>query len=126
MSRGLSNAGFDIDLKNALAREGALAHKLTAVGINTIEHKDDNKYFETGNVFIEFRQKGRPSGISTTTADMWAFEYYPNHWLLVPTDVVKKISREELIKKGSVFGGDYNEYEGVLVPLVRFIKYCRG
>ena len=37
----------------------------------TYEVKTDLLVGSTGNLIIEFKDKGKPSGISTTTADYW-------------------------------------------------------
>lgn len=39
----------------------------------TIEVKRDFQAADTGNIAIEFEQKGRPSGIATTKAVWWAY-----------------------------------------------------
>mgnify|MGYP001070419334 CR=1 FL=1 len=38
-----------------------------------IEVKYDRKTKETGNVYIEFESRGKPSGIKTTQADYWTY-----------------------------------------------------
>lgn len=46
--------------------------------IHTIEIKADRQTRNTGNIFIEFECNGKPSGITTSKADLWAyFENYP-------------------------------------------------
>ena len=116
MAQGLARAGFDLDLEFGQAREESLAW---VIGDAKIEVKSDQACRRTGNLFVEYRQKGRPSGIAVTEADYWAFEYDDGCWLLVPTDKLKRICRRvwrdhpEQRKPG----GDYDRYDGVLVPI---------
>lgn len=117
MTRGPARSGFDLDLAHGEYREGALAEILRASG-PLIEVKSDGKCRETGFLFIEYQQKGRPSGIKTTEAQWWAFEYYDNFWLIVPTERLKRAARRAWHAGNRRAGGDNNAYEGVLVPLV--------
>ncbi len=116
MADGLARAGFDLDLRYGQGREDAFGYVLLRA---TVEHKADCKWpSKTGNLFIEYRQYGKPSGLSTTTADYWAFEYMTNRWLIVPTEelreLVKLAARDP---KRRVKRGDNNKYSGVLLPI---------
>lgn len=120
MTDGIARSGFDIDLRHGQLREEAFGRLL---GEATVEVKSDGACRRTGNLFIEYRQKGRPSGIAVTEADFWAFEYEDNHWLVLPTDHLREVARriyrnEPWMRKR---GGDYNNYEGVLVPIHRLL-----
>lgn len=121
MSKGLSRSGFDIDLREGEAREAALAKALSKVGY-LIEHKSDHKARATGNVFIEYRQKGRPSGIQVTTADFWAIEFDTNAWVILETSRLKWLAREAWKAGRRVVGGDNDQYEGVLVPVAQLTR----
>lgn len=114
MTTNLAREGFDIDLRHGLAREEALVHTLLG---SRVEAKSDGKCRLTGNLFLEFRHCGRPSGIAATTASRWAFEYDDDHWLIVPTDLVRHSARRALREGRRVVGGDFNESEGALVPI---------
>lgn len=114
MTKGLSRAGFDIDLRDGVAREDVLAHVLGKV---TIEHKRDYKCQQTGNLFVEYRQHGRPSGISISTAEYWAFEYAETCWLIVPRERLKALVILAHKQGRKARGGDFNEYQGVLLPI---------
>lgn len=120
MTKGLARAGFDIDLRDGQAREDALVH----VFLNaTVEHKRDYECRKTGNLFIEYRQKGRPSGIAITTARWWAFEYDEDCWLIVPTDRLRACARQAYKDRTKrVRGGDNNNYEGVLIPIEWLVR----
>lgn len=120
MTKGLARKGFDIDLKNGEIREHAFANIIR----NTrIEHKSDEKCRKTGNLFIEYRDHGRPSGLATTTADYWAFEYDENCWLIILTERLKDICREFYRdSRNRVLGGDDDNYEGILIPISLLVK----
>ena len=93
------------------------------LGEATVEVKSDAIARRTGNLFIEYRQKGRPSGISVTEADYWAFEYDDDCWLVVPTDRLREVARGIYANhpERRRRGGDFNQYEGVLVPIHQLI-----
>lgn len=114
MSEGLSGAGFDLDLLHGKAREDAFAHILTRA---TFEVKSDAKARNTGNIFVEFRQHGRPSGIATTKADWWVIEVNDDVWLVLPTERLKDAARLAWKQKRCARGGDFDAYEGALVPI---------
>ncbi|HEX7021395.1 MAG TPA: hypothetical protein VF171_00960 [Trueperaceae bacterium] len=119
MADGIARAGWDIDLRHGEAREDAFVHVFLK---DKVEHKSDEKCRKTGNLFIEFRQKGRPSGIATTEAHWWAFEYDRDCWLIIPTERLKALA-SRAYKDGRIArGGDYNNYEGVLVPIEWFVR----
>lgn len=131
MSKGVSNYGFDVDLREAKLREEALATLLTD---KTYELKDERrKAPETGNVFIEVSQpdgnKGRkPSGINVVPhADIWVFEVDDGVYIVVPYEhliaVVDRITDAPNFRH--TWGGDFNRYEGVLVPIVELLRRNR-
>ena len=70
----------------------------------TIEVKSDRRTKETGNLFIEYESRGKPSGISTTKADVWFYYIEPTDFkqvIMIRTDVLKKLIKENF----SVVGG---------------------
>lgn len=114
MTAGIARAGFDIDLRHGEAREEALVHTLLG---SRVEAKSDGKCRMSGNLFIEYRYRGNPSGIATTTAERWAIEYDDNAWLIIPTERLKQAARRALKEERTVVGGDHNLTMGVLVPI---------
>ena len=116
MTKGLSGAGFDVDLLDAQTREGILAAILGEKG-HRVEVKSDKLCQRTGNLFIEFSQHGRPSGIAISEAEWWAFEYENDCWLIVPAERLKQVAREAYRQGRRTKGGDYDNYEGVLLPI---------
>lgn len=124
--KGIAREGFDLDLKHGQARENAFGTMMLEARATriTIECKSDGKAKDTGNVFIEFRQRGRPSGIATTQSDFYAIEIDFEHWVVIPTSKLKVICRDVLKRypeRGRVRGGDFKQYEGVLVKLTELV-----
>lgn len=121
-TKGLAREGFDLDLKHGQARECAFARLMLESHTTrvTVEHKSDGKARSTGNVFIEYRQKGRPSGLATTASDFYAIEWDYECWIVVPTARLKLICKrvmERHPERKCVRGGDFGKYEGVLLKL---------
>jgi hypothetical protein len=114
VTRGHSGAGFDLDLLEGQRREAALWNLLIDA---TVEVKSDKKQRETGNVFIEFRQHGRPSGLAVSTARWWAIEFYPDCWVLLPRQRLRLIAIRAYRTFGPRKGGDFDEFEGVIIPV---------
>jgi len=110
--------GFDVDLRVGEASEDALVHVMLE---SRVEVKHDRLCRETGNLFVEYRHRDRPSGLSTTLASRWAFEYDEDCWLIVPTSKVKAEARRAFDEGMSVTAGDRNDSQGVLIPIVRLV-----
>ena len=60
------NNDFKYDLKIGQVKEKQLAEILND---KTIEVKYDLKALETGNIYVEYQSRGKPSGISTSEAN---------------------------------------------------------
>ena len=118
MAVSIAREGFDLDLRHGQAREDALVHVMLA---SQVEVKSDGLARRTGNLFIEYRCRGRASGLAVTTADRWAFEYDDGAWLIVPTDRVRDLARRALAEDRRAIGGDDHASEGALVPLRWFV-----
>src|SRR5689334_10833096 len=114
MTVDIARQGFDLDLRHGRAREDALVHALLQ---SRVEVKSDGKCRVTGNLFVEYRHAGQMSGLATTTATRWAFEFDDNCWLIVPTSRVRQLARRALNEDRCVLGGDHNLSEGALVPI---------
>jgi hypothetical protein len=114
--------GFDIDLEF-----GKMGEKFTQQvfeGNTKVEVKTERDIWEkTGNIAIEMRCKGKPSGLSTTESDVWIH-------LLAVKGVIKggflfkvgelKGKIKKLHKSGDlkiVMGGDDNLSQMALLPI---------
>lgn len=114
MTDGLAHYGFDLDLRFGQEREGVLGNIFAG---NLVEVKSDRQCWRTGNLFVEFRCGGKPSGLAVTLADYWAFEYRADRWLIVRTGELKRLCRVALEQGRVARGGDYDRCEGVLLPV---------
>lgn len=125
-SSGIAREGWDLDLKHGEARECAFGRVMLEARTTriTVECKADGKAKGTGNVFIEYRQKGRPSGIAVTTSEYYAIEISFERWIVITTPELKAICKRVMEKDPSrkcVRGGDFKKYEGVLVKLTELL-----
>ena len=111
---------FDIDLKFGQIYE----EQISSIFAGKIEVKAERDIWKrTGNIAIEIRCKGKPSGLSVTEADWWIHLLtYKNK---VEMGFMFKVSRlkqmiKNKIKKDKVcimYGGDNNDSELVIVPI---------
>lgn len=122
MAQGLARAGFDIDLADGQANENALAEILALTAGERIEVKTDYWAARTGNVAIEYRQHGRPSGISTTTAEWWALHLVSLGWFVVETERLKALARQAIRTGRHKRIGDGNNFDNALVPVEWLVR----
>ena len=89
-----------------------------------IEVKSDRLIHKTGNLFIEYRSRDKPSGLATTTANYWIYRMdMLDTAIILPTNLLKKVCR--VYYKNNEFkikGGDNNTSDGLLIPLIRLLK----
>jgi len=101
----------------------------------TVEVKLDFGTYRTGNFYIEYASRGKPSGVSTTEADYWvliaASEKGCRHkdnevfmeeddilyLVTISTNRLKELCRTKYERKG-VPGGDENTSLGILIKAV--------
>jgi len=94
-----SDKKFDIQLETAKERELELA-RLLSDGTVRIELKSETYLWRrTGNLCIEYRNRGQLSGISTTEADQWVHELYDDDDRLIvrmmfPVDRLRELCRK--------------------------------
>jgi len=111
---------FDIDIEYGRQGENYL---LDILETKRIEVKTDRIAHITGNVAVEYRYKGRPSGIATTEADYWAFLLYDmTTIIMVPTDKLKSVARAKYKQDQITLGGDENASEMILIPINELTK----
>jgi hypothetical protein len=89
-----------------------------------IEVKNDRLIHKTGNLFIEYESRDKPSGLATTTADYWIYRMSElDSSLILPTKALKDVCR--VYFKQNLFlknGGDNNTSKGFLIPLTRLLN----
>jgi hypothetical protein len=105
---------FDLDLQDGQWAEELCRGLLN--GSRRVEVKRDFRAPSTGNVFVETRCRGRPSGISTTEAEYWAFTI-GRRVLFIPTDELRAL----LPFGEKARGGDGGASDGVLLRLTRLV-----
>ena len=120
-----SNSDFDLDLKFGEKFEGCLADILNRGKVEVKTERD--LWAKTGNIAIEVRYKGRPSGLLVTKADYWAHIMTKDgdikFMVIIPVETLKNRARH-LLRSGrarKVRGGDSNESEIVLISLDEII-----
>jgi hypothetical protein len=107
------NSDFKYDLELGVLSEHRLSEILHH---KRIEVKTDLLTLKTGNVFIEYSSRNKPSGIATTQSDYYAI-VIGETIILKTTTELKSIARKYLNTKRDVLGGDNNTSKGVLVPV---------
>ena len=83
---------------------------------STIEVKNDLSAHKTGNVFVEYESRGKPSGISTSKSDYYCFCFNETYHI-IKSEKLKSLCREHLNTTRDVNGGDNNTSKGILLPI---------
>ena len=109
---------FKYDLEVGQVKEKELAEILQG---KTIEVKRDLMTKHTGNVFIEYECRGKPSGIAKTKADFYCIAI-EDVFIILPTNNLKDIVRPFIGTTRDVKGGDDDLSKGILLPLKILIK----
>jgi len=112
------NSDFKYDLKLGVIAEKEIASIFTN---KKVECKRDFKAMETGNLFIEYESRGKPSGISTTHADYYSFSLSETVHIFIETKELKEICRKFIGTTKDVKGGDSNTSRGILLPIQKII-----
>jgi len=93
-------------------------------GKQLIEVKTDRIAHKTGNIFIEYESRGKPSGLATTTANYWIYRLEEiDTGIIISVKNLKEICR--IFYKNKQYlktGGDSNTSKGFLIPIKEIIK----
>jgi hypothetical protein len=123
---------FDLQLGQALIDERRLGKIFEAGRIEKIELKTERWLWErTGNIAIEFRHDGRPSGIAVTEADYWVHELCRGEetllYMMFPIERLKDLARDAYHRPGRrVLGcGDDRRSDIVKVALGEVLRNLR-
>ena len=114
--------GFDLDLKFGKLGEDFV--KDMQVGNKKIEVKTERDIWKTtGNIAVEIRYRGNPSGLSTTESSVWVHLLSHNGVIeggfMFKVDLLKE-KIKKLHKSGDlkmVMGGDDNMSQMALLPI---------
>jgi hypothetical protein len=74
------------------------------------------KAHNTGNVYVEYFSRGKPSGISTSQSDYYCF-CIKNTFHLIDSKELKEKCRKYLGTDRDKAGGDSNTSKGILLPI---------
>ena len=114
---------FDIDLQYGVVREDKIADMLTNKKIEVKSERD--LWQKTGNICIEYKSYGKPSGIDATESDYWFHnlcigddEYCT---LVFNTNTLKKIVKK-LDSFKTVSGGDNRASQMYLLNLQKLFS----
>ena len=121
------NSDFRFDLDFGQKGESVVAELLDNSKVEVKSERAESwdepkKWVTTGNHFVEYESRGKPSGIQTTEAKYWVVNF------CVGDEVVfgKYISTKRLLNKirdlecRRVRGGDNNTSMGFLFPIKEF------
>ena len=118
---GYADSRFDINLAEGKHNENKLTKMLE---LGTIEVKTDYGACMTGNVFIEYMYRDKPSGISVTEANHYAVvipdkSNSTNVTVIIPTKKLKEIIRD----KEDRMGGDDNMSKGKIIKVEELVNW---
>jgi hypothetical protein len=115
------NNTFSHDLAYGKSEEKFIHELFSEDGEIKIEVKSDRKAQFTGNVYIEYESRKKPSGISTTQSDYYIFKFFFGLVLGVPIKVLKNFCKQLPNNKKGIIGGDKDE-NGVGTSLGCLVK----
>jgi len=121
---GKADNRFDINLAEGKQAESLIKELLSD---GTAEAKRDFAASKTGNVAVEYMCGGKPSGISVTEADWWAYvlagDYYNDEVIVF----IKKERLERLLSPTRIVkGGDNKKAEMYLIRVEELVKALKG
>lgn len=144
----MANLDFNSDLKLGNDGEDIIINFLINKGCKYIDSRNDNQYdfkmlkngvkttyeiktdvkcaplFDTGNIFIEYESRGKPSGISVTKSDWFVthFIYLKEIWFIKSDKLKELINNNEfpIFKDAGDIGSETNGY---LINRKKFKEY---
>lgn len=113
---------FDIDAEVGRQGELFIASVVDAARSASIEVKTDERAAITGNFYVEFECRGKPSGIAVTSCELWAFVLGDSAWV-VPVSTLKELARLRL-RQGHVKECERGSHptRGVIVPIAWMVR----
>jgi hypothetical protein len=89
-----------------------------------VEVKTDRLAHKTGNVFIEYESRGKPSGISTSDAHYWIYIIDESKSAIILDVNILKDKLRAFHKEGRYLmnGGDNDTSKGFLIPIHELFK----
>jgi hypothetical protein len=81
---------------------------------------------DTKNIFIEYHSRGVPSGISTTTADVWVnIFFHLNQMWIIEVDKLKRLIDENDFPVSEESGDIGSHTKGYLIPRFNFENHFK-
>lgn len=144
----MANLDFNSDLKLGNDGEDIIINFLINKGCKYIDSRNDNQYdfrmlkngvkttyeiktdvkcaplFDTGNIFIEYESRGKPSGISVTKSDWFVthFIYLKEIWF-IKSDKLKELINNNEFPTFKDAGDIGSETNGYLINRKNFKEY---
>lgn len=119
---GSTQKNFDLDLEYGQQGENHVLSLLN--GAKKVEVKTDKFAHYTQRLSIEYKYKGKPSGISTTEADYWAFLIPQTQTVIfIPTAKLKEMCKLCYKMNHKTDGGDHHASWLIHVPLWMVVQY---
>ena len=114
---------FDIDLEFGKSWEKHIDAVFS--GATKCEVKTErDKWANTGNICIEIESYGKPSGLTSTEAEVWVHNLVKDNELccslMFNTDKLRKVMKE--MKPYTVMGGDNKASKMYLVNIQKLLK----
>ena len=114
---------FDVDLEFGKQWEEHIDEMFS--GAKTCEIKTErDKWASTGNICIEIESYGKPSGLTSTEAELWVHNLVKDGELccslVFNTDKLRQIMDD--MKPYQVMGGDHNASKMHLVNITKLLK----
>jgi hypothetical protein len=98
---------FDTSLSEGVVAEKGFNEVFETGLFERVEVKADKKWPQTGNLAIEYKSRGQPSGIVTTKATCWVFPLNNGCYFVAPVEPLKELVRRAWAIPGRcVEGGD--------------------
>ena len=114
---------FKYDLKVGRVAEKSLSDILSK---KKVEVKLDRWAQVTGNIAVEFENRGKPSGILKTRADYWCFvieiKGSQDLMIMIDTERLKSMTKHHYEIGGIKRMGDNNMSTSVLIPLKELVE----
>ena len=112
------NKDFKFDLDFGVLNGETWFHEIMTN--KKIEVKSDRITAKTGNIYIEYESRGKPSGIATSQADYWVYKFDEQSAIIFETEALK-IKLKKLVASGiakaDIKGGDNKTSTGILLSL---------
>lgn len=112
------NSDFKFDLMLGELAEDSVSELLYE---KKLEVKRDFRATVTGNIFIEYQSRGKPSGIASTHADFYCIIISDEQFFFLATQRLKNLCRKYIGSERDVLGGDNNTSKGILLPITDLI-----